>query len=77
MAANMIEMVEAHLLNVKRELDTLNARVSEIEAEKGKLQMYLEEGQTTLKEARGNIAFQNPQEGITVSQVDRPVVKPF
>jgi hypothetical protein len=48
MAASINEMVEAHLLNVQRELEALNTRVVEMQAESNRLQAYLKEGQATL-----------------------------
>jgi len=48
----MAEMVEAHLMNVQREVSNLNDRRNAIEKEIEKLQQYLQEGQATLLEAK-------------------------
>ena len=42
--ANVLEMAEAHLLNVQREIATLEQRKVEIDQELDKLKSYLEEG---------------------------------
>ena len=45
----MAEMVEAHLVNVKREIANLQERKVAIDAEITKLEEYLKEGGTTLE----------------------------
>ena len=45
----MAEMVEAHLVNVKREIANLQERKVAIDAEIAKLEEYLKEGSTTLE----------------------------
>jgi predicted phage-related endonuclease len=47
---SMKEMVQAHLLNVEREVKTLEDRKVDIDQEIKKLQEYLSEGVTTLNE---------------------------
>jgi hypothetical protein len=47
----MAEMVEAHLSNVQREISNLQDRKAAIDAEVSKLEKYLVEGSTTLKES--------------------------
>lgn len=46
--ASVVEMAEAHLANVQREIGNLNQRKAEVEAEIGRLTAYLEEGKVTL-----------------------------
>jgi DNA integrity scanning protein DisA with diadenylate cyclase activity len=46
----MAEMVEAHLLNVQREIQTLEERKVVIDTEIDKLKNYLAEGQVTLRQ---------------------------
>lgn len=48
----MIEMVEAHLMNVQREMNTLVERKNAIEQEIQKLQKYLNDGVSVLNEAK-------------------------
>jgi len=40
----IVDMAEAHLLNVQRELQTLTQRKAEIDSEINKLQDYLKDG---------------------------------
>lgn len=54
--ASMVEMVEAHLMNVQRELQTLEERKVAIDAEIDKLTGYLTEGSATLTEANSTQA---------------------
>lgn len=49
---SMAEMVEAHLMNVQREIQTLEERKVAIDAEIDKLKGYLTEGSATLTEAQ-------------------------
>jgi hypothetical protein len=78
MAATIDEMVEAHLLNVQRELETLNKRALEMQAESNRLQTYLKEGQDTLNERLGvEIVRQQPNQigsvlGSTSTNSDKP-----
>lgn len=46
---SMAEMVEAHLVNVQREIKNLEERKVAIDAEIAKLEEYLEEGKTELQ----------------------------
>tara|TARA_A100001515_G_scaffold98096_1_gene78952 strand:+ start:1826 stop:2044 length:219 start_codon:yes stop_codon:yes gene_type:complete len=48
---SMAEMVEAHLMNVQREIRTLQERKVAIDAEIEKLEGYLTEGSATLTES--------------------------
>lgn len=57
---SMIEMVEAHLLNVQREIGNLNERKNAIDKEIEKLQQYLQEGHNTLLESRNVAKVQQP-----------------
>ena len=52
--SKVLEMAEAHLLNVQRELQNLSQRKGEIEAEIEKLTSYLEEGVSTVNEAKSD-----------------------
>ena len=47
---SMKEMVQAHLLNVEREVKTLEDRKVDIDQEIEKLKAYLSDGVTTLNE---------------------------
>ncbi len=76
MAASMTEMVEAHLLNVRRELETLTQRVNEIQQEKARLEQYLSEGETVLVAATNEAEYQQ-RARVTTSSGDNPVTKPF
>lgn len=49
---SMVEMVEAHLMNVQREIGNLTERKVAIDKEIEKLQQYLQEGQITLLESK-------------------------
>lgn len=49
---SMAEMVEAHLMNVQREIATLEERKVVIDSEIDKLKSYLSEGSATLTEAK-------------------------
>ena len=64
----MAEMVEAHLTNVQREINTLQERKSQIDAEISKLEQYLKEGVETLKSS------QTPVE--SVETVETPTTPP-
>ena len=44
----MAEMVEAHLTNVQREINTLQERKAQIDAEINRLETYLKDGAETL-----------------------------
>ena len=48
----MAEMVEAHLLNVQREIKNLNDRKTQIDQEIARLEEYLQEGAATLEEGK-------------------------
>ncbi len=50
---SMLEMVEAHLLNVQREIQTLQERKVAIDSEIEKLNSYLQEGKETLEQSTG------------------------
>ena len=52
--ANVIEMAEAHLLNVQREIATLEQKKIEIDQEVVKLKSYLEEGVQELQSVAQN-----------------------
>lgn len=62
----MTEMVEAHLINVQREIGNLNDRRVAIDKEIEKLQDYLQEGQSTLLESK-NVAKVQQQSTVTPS----------
>lgn len=63
--ATMIEMVEAHLINVQREIANLTEKRNALEKEIEKLQQYLREGQGTLLEAKNTT--QVKQKSVTPS----------
>lgn len=52
----MVDMVEAHLQNVQREINTLGERKAAVEQEIQKLQNYLREGASVLNEAKAPAA---------------------
>lgn len=59
---SMVEMVEAHLMNVQREIGNLHERKNAIDKEIEKLQQYLQEGQVTLLESKN--AVKVAQQGV-------------
>jgi len=56
----VLEMAEAHLLNVQREINTLEQRKVEIDAELEKLRSYLQDG---VQELQSNVSENSPVEG--------------
>ena len=52
--SDVVEMAEAHLLNVQREIQTLQERNVQIEQEIEKLTSYLNEGVQQLQEVKSN-----------------------
>lgn len=73
--ASMVEMVEAHLMNVQREIQVLEERKVAIDAEIDKLKGYLTEGSATLTESKSR---QVVKQDAPASTVFNPVVeKPF
>jgi len=48
----IVEMAEAHLLNVQREIQTLTERKDQIDQELEKLTSYLNNGASELQEAK-------------------------
>jgi len=62
--AKLVEMAEAHLLNVQREIATLEQRKVEIDAEVEKLKSYLQEGVQELQ-----AVAQDASENTSVSEV--------
>jgi cell division septum initiation protein DivIVA len=67
MAASMSEMVEAHLMNVKREISTLVDRKNAVEQEIARLQAYLAEGEVTLNEFRKSVPHAPQQRSVQSS----------
>ena len=63
---SMAEMVEAHLMNVQREIQTLEERKVAIDAEIDKLKGYLTEGSATLTEAKSTVEVQQDAPASTV-----------
>jgi septal ring factor EnvC (AmiA/AmiB activator) len=57
---SIIEMAEAHLVNVKRELASLNETRLSVEKEIEKFTMYLKEGEATLLDYRSQAQAQQP-----------------
>jgi len=66
---SMSEMVEAHLMNVNREIQTLEERKVAIDADIKRLQGYLVEGKSTLDEANSVI---QPKQDAPASTVFNP-----
>ena len=56
----VLEMAEAHLLNVQREINTLEQRKVEIDTELEKLRSYLQDG---VQELQSNVNENSPAEG--------------
>jgi predicted nucleic acid-binding Zn-ribbon protein len=52
--ASIVEMAEAHLLNVQREIQNLNQRKVEIDEELEKLSSYLNTGAEELNKAKSD-----------------------
>ena len=69
---SMAEMVEAHLLNVQREIQNLKDRKVAIDAEIAKLEEYLKEGATTLEADKAPAPVATPPES-TTNQLFNPV----
>ena len=53
--SDVVEMAEAHLLNVQREIQTLSERKVQIEQEIEKLTSYLNEGAQELQTAKSQV----------------------
>jgi hypothetical protein len=66
---SMAEMVEAHLMNVQREIQTLQERKVAIDAEIEKLKSYWTDGSATLTEADAVI---QPKQDAPASTVFNP-----
>jgi hypothetical protein len=64
--ASVLEMAEAHLLNVQREINSLLERRSVIENDINRLTSYLKEGQAILLEEKGALSQQRNVGGTTV-----------
>tara|TARA_Y100000004_G_C8724089_1_gene331368 strand:+ start:348 stop:578 length:231 start_codon:yes stop_codon:yes gene_type:complete len=62
----MEEMVEAHLMNVQREIANLEERKVTIDTEIEKLKSYLSEGQATLTEAKSTQVIKQDAPASTV-----------
>lgn len=52
--ASMLEMVEAHLLNVEREIHALKERKVLLDQDLEKMEVYLSEGRAVLLEAKSS-----------------------
>ena len=63
---SMAEMVEAHLMNVQREISTLEERKVAIDADIERLKGYLSEGSATLTEAKNTQAVKQDAPASTV-----------
>lgn len=66
---SMAEMVEAHLMNVQREVQALEERKVAIDAEIEKLKSYLVDGSATLTESNATI---QPKQDAPASTVFNP-----
>lgn len=71
--SSIVEMAEAHLLNVEREIHALNERKAVIDVEVGKLQEYLQGGRGTLAEATST---QKVVEGVPQNEKGSTVFSP-
>ena len=68
---SIIEMAEAHLVNVKRELASLNETRLSVEKEIEKFTMYFQEGEATLLDYRSQAQAQaQAQQPNLVGQAD-------
>ena len=68
---SIIEMAEAHLINVKRELASLNDTRLSVEKEIEKFTMYFQEGEATLLDYRSQAQAQaQAQQPNLVGQAD-------
>ena len=67
---SMKDMVQAHLLNVEREIQTLEDRKVSIDQEIEKLRSYLGEGVSTLKEV---VVAEDATEDSEAENVEPPV----
>lgn len=67
---SMAEMVEAHLMNVQREIATLEERKGAIDVDIERLKDYLSEGSTTLTESNST---QTVKQDAPASTVFSPV----
>lgn len=68
---SMEEMVQAHLLNVEREINTLEERKVAIDQEIEKLQSYLNEGVDTLKEVVVEDGGENTTSSVNPEEVPK------
>ena len=66
---SIIEMADAHLVNVKRELASLNETRLSVEKEIEKFTMYFQEGEATLLDYRSQAQAQAQQPNL-VGQAD-------
>ena len=66
---SIIEMAEAHLINVKRELASLNETRLSVEKEIEKFTMYFQEGEATLLDYRSQAQAKVQQPNL-VGQAD-------
>jgi hypothetical protein len=67
----MEDMVQAHLLNVEREIKTLEERKVAIDQEIEKLQSYLNEGVDTLKEVVVEDGGENTTSSVNPEEVPK------
>jgi predicted nucleic acid-binding Zn-ribbon protein len=58
--SKVLEMAEAHLLNVEREINMLRERQKTVEAEIEKLTLYLREGVAQLQQERQKLSEPDP-----------------
>jgi|SaaInl4_100m_RNA_FD_contig_61_252848_length_939_multi_3_in_0_out_0_1 hypothetical protein len=68
---SMEDMVQAHLLNVEREIKTLEERKVAIDQEIEKLQSYLNEGVDTLKEVVVEDGGENTTSSVNPEEVPK------
>lgn len=78
MSAEINQMVEVHLLNVQRELETLKNRALEIQAEQERLTAYLNDGAKTLEnfKQQQQPEQQQPEQGSPATKYQNQLLNP-
>jgi hypothetical protein len=61
--ANILDMAEAHLLNVEREIGNLQERKAQIDAEIARLSQYLDDGKKAVSDAKTSPSAPSTNEG--------------
>lgn len=68
--SKVLEMAEAHLLNVEREINMLRERQKTVEAEIEKLTVYLREGVAQLQQERQKLSEPVPTPSLAEPKQD-------